>query len=630
MTLGSDRNNQIRIKGTKPNHCALLVTQGKVFIKILDPDAVCWINSKPVNSESEFLIGDQLTLSGCNHVTFTLEVFDKTRRRSSNSLPCQNEEPALNLPSLNLTDINSPNPPNPENTEAISATTTSPQDSGKKMDNREPISPIKDTKVCAVKAIEKPDSPKKDNLSSEDIQCDRQKPQKSPKRKQKNIFSEKVSPLKKKKEELRSSSSSLGKRISRKNREEELESPEKIVSRENREEGLQPLENASPQKNTEDFSTLKEFQLQNTKDASILTLQYENDKKLPHISEYLDIITPTRRRTHNTHYNKSYSDDETTLEMESNPIIKNSIKTLQSFTTSIDDGSLSPLLTQYSPSRTTNHKSSDDRSLSSPKLTQYSPPRTAIKSSNQNRSLSPQKQYSSIKSEVSTTRSLIHSEKAYKRRSKSSVSPSFIEATKSKTSRNRDSRTIEKKYLSASSSTEPRKRTNSYKRDSGTKEKKYISSDTSSSMEPRKTNRNKRASGTKEKKYISSDSSSSTESRKTNRNKRDSGTKEKKYISSDSSSSMESRKTSRNKRASDCRTVSSLKRKNSLDYSNNFKKKKLGYPRSHPYIINKNGFISLAYNDQPSLKFSPLSTSKRPKRQPIRYGVILYDIGTIN
>jgi wobble nucleotide-excising tRNase len=121
--------------------------------------------------------------------------------------------------------------------------------------------------------------------------------------------------------------------------------------------------------------------------------------------------------------------------------------------------------------------------------------------------------------------------------------------------------------------------------------------------------------------------------KKTNSYKRDSGTKEKKYISSDSSSSTESRKTNRNKRTSDRRTNVPLKRKNSLDYYSNFKKKKLGhFPRSNtlPYIIDKHGFISLSHHlDQPSLVFSPLSTTKRPNVPPKRYGVLLYSLGTI-
>jgi len=355
-----------------------------------------------------------------------------------------------------------------------------------------------------------------------------------------DVKSEMVSPLQKK-EEFPSSSSSLEGVGSRK---EELQSPEKIVgSRESREERLKPsVEKTSPKKNTEDYSSSNEPQLQNTKNIPILTLHYENDKKLPRISSSFNSITPIRRRTYIAQYNTTHSDNDDESKISSS-IIKKSIKTLQSTTSDItDDGKLSPILTQSSPPRITSHKSSDDGILSSPKLTQYSPPRTGIKSSPQHRNLSlQQNQYASPKLEVSTTRSLIHSDKVYNRRSEylsdSSVS---TESVKTKNRYNRDSGTKEKKYISSdsskdfSSSTESRKRdrykrdstesrkTDRYKRDSGTKEKKYISKDS------RKTDRYKSDSGTKEKKYISKISPSSTEARKSYRYKRESRTKEKK------------------------------------------------------------------------------------------------------
>jgi len=80
MTLGSAQDNIIRVKGAKPHHCIIYTNLGQLIVKIMDADAVCWINSVPVNTEANFNLGDQLTLSGSS-TPFILETETKKKKK---------------------------------------------------------------------------------------------------------------------------------------------------------------------------------------------------------------------------------------------------------------------------------------------------------------------------------------------------------------------------------------------------------------------------------------------------------------------------------------------------------------------------------------------------------------------
>lgn len=85
LTIGSSKDNLIRVKKILPHHCIVYINQGQVIVNSVDKEAVCFVNAKAITAGCPVTlsIGDKLSFKDCDNMFILEELKDLTPRKSS-------------------------------------------------------------------------------------------------------------------------------------------------------------------------------------------------------------------------------------------------------------------------------------------------------------------------------------------------------------------------------------------------------------------------------------------------------------------------------------------------------------------------------------------------------------------